>query len=131
MSSSLPRPRAAVWLQCGRMLSPPARKTRAEVLDGILMAMRNTSNITEIPLGRFLHSWSPVDSPTKAEAGSECKGVSDLAGPWGTAEVGMRVLPLQQPPCTSLRSRQGLLLLKVLIAPQSWTPMLWVLVNRG
>ncbi|XP_010166161.1 X-ray radiation resistance-associated protein 1, partial [Antrostomus carolinensis] len=34
----------------GRMPSPPARKTRAEVLEGILMAMRNTSTITEVPL---------------------------------------------------------------------------------
>ncbi|NWR54387.1 XRRA1 protein, partial [Bucorvus abyssinicus] len=41
----------------GRMPSPPARKTRAEVLDGILTAMRNTLTITEVPLGRFLHSW--------------------------------------------------------------------------
>ncbi|NXQ91344.1 XRRA1 protein, partial [Nyctibius grandis] len=34
----------------GRMPDPPTRKTRAEVLEGILMAMRNTSNITEVPL---------------------------------------------------------------------------------
>ncbi|XP_059680816.1 X-ray radiation resistance-associated protein 1 [Gavia stellata] len=34
----------------GRMPGPPARKTRAEVLEGILMAMRNTSTITEVPL---------------------------------------------------------------------------------
>ncbi|NXD81416.1 XRRA1 protein, partial [Halcyon senegalensis] len=38
----------------GRMLGPPARKTRAEVLDGILMAMRNTSTITEVPLASVL-----------------------------------------------------------------------------
>ncbi|NXN48594.1 XRRA1 protein, partial [Rynchops niger] len=34
----------------GRLPSPPARKTKAEVLEGILMAMRNTSTITEVPL---------------------------------------------------------------------------------
>ncbi|XP_008943296.1 PREDICTED: X-ray radiation resistance-associated protein 1, partial [Merops nubicus] len=38
----------------GRMLSAPTRKTRAEVLDGILMAMRNTSTITEVPLASVL-----------------------------------------------------------------------------
>ncbi|NXE85097.1 XRRA1 protein, partial [Cochlearius cochlearius] len=38
----------------GRMPSPPARKTRAEVLEGILMAMRNTSTITEVPLASVL-----------------------------------------------------------------------------
>ncbi|XP_075583867.1 X-ray radiation resistance-associated protein 1 [Pelecanus crispus] len=38
----------------GRMPGPPARKTRAEVLEGILMAMRNTSTITEIPLASVL-----------------------------------------------------------------------------
>lgn len=50
---------AASWssLQHG-MPSPPARKTKAEVLEGILMAMRNTSTITEVPLGMFLHSQS-------------------------------------------------------------------------
>ncbi|XP_014811608.1 PREDICTED: X-ray radiation resistance-associated protein 1 [Calidris pugnax] len=36
--------------KCGRMPSPPARRTKAEVLDEILMAMRNTSTITEVPL---------------------------------------------------------------------------------
>ncbi|NWW52455.1 XRRA1 protein, partial [Pedionomus torquatus] len=34
----------------GRMPSPPARRTKAEVLEGILLAMRNTSTITEVPL---------------------------------------------------------------------------------
>ncbi|XP_074006399.1 X-ray radiation resistance-associated protein 1 [Numenius arquata] len=34
----------------GRMPSPSARRTKAEVLEGILMAMRNTSTITEVPL---------------------------------------------------------------------------------
>ncbi|KAM9300311.1 X-ray radiation resistance-associated protein 1 [Morus bassanus] len=38
----------------GRMPGPPARKTRAEVLEGILMAMRNTSTITEVPLAAVL-----------------------------------------------------------------------------
>ncbi|NXH71930.1 XRRA1 protein, partial [Hydrobates tethys] len=38
----------------GRMPGPPARKTRAEVLEGILMAMRNTSTITEVPLASVL-----------------------------------------------------------------------------
>ncbi|KFQ92551.1 X-ray radiation resistance-associated protein 1, partial [Nipponia nippon] len=38
----------------GRMPGPPARKTRAEVLAGILMAMRNTSTITEVPLASVL-----------------------------------------------------------------------------
>ncbi|KFV43546.1 X-ray radiation resistance-associated protein 1, partial [Tyto alba] len=34
----------------GRMPGPATRKTRAEILEGILMAMRNTSTITEVPL---------------------------------------------------------------------------------
>ncbi|NWY56445.1 XRRA1 protein, partial [Chionis minor] len=34
----------------GRTPSPPARQTKAEVLEGILTAMRNTSTITEVPL---------------------------------------------------------------------------------
>ncbi|XP_009889317.1 PREDICTED: X-ray radiation resistance-associated protein 1 [Charadrius vociferus] len=38
----------------GRMPSPPARKTKSEVLEGILMAMRNTSTITEVPLASVL-----------------------------------------------------------------------------
>ncbi|NXJ56077.1 XRRA1 protein, partial [Spizaetus tyrannus] len=38
----------------GRMPGPPTRKTRAEVLEGILMAMRNTSTITEVPLASVL-----------------------------------------------------------------------------
>ncbi|XP_050768062.1 X-ray radiation resistance-associated protein 1 [Gymnogyps californianus] len=38
----------------GRMPGPPARKTRAEILEGILMAMRNTSTITEVPLASVL-----------------------------------------------------------------------------
>ncbi|NXO56747.1 XRRA1 protein, partial [Aramus guarauna] len=38
----------------GRMPGPPARKTKAEVLEGILMAMRNTSTITEVPLASVL-----------------------------------------------------------------------------
>ncbi|NXS43581.1 XRRA1 protein, partial [Balaeniceps rex] len=38
----------------GRMPGSPARKTRAEVLEGILMAMRNTSTITEVPLASVL-----------------------------------------------------------------------------
>ncbi|XP_074966890.1 X-ray radiation resistance-associated protein 1 [Phalacrocorax aristotelis] len=37
-----------------RMPGPPARKTRAEILEGILTAMRNTSTITEIPLASVL-----------------------------------------------------------------------------
>ncbi|XP_075598765.1 X-ray radiation resistance-associated protein 1 isoform X1 [Balearica regulorum gibbericeps] len=37
-----------------RMPDPPARKTKAEVLEGILMAMRNTSTITEVPLASVL-----------------------------------------------------------------------------
>ncbi|KFP98141.1 X-ray radiation resistance-associated protein 1, partial [Haliaeetus albicilla] len=38
----------------GRMPGPPTRKTRMEVLEGILMAMRNTSTITEVPLASVL-----------------------------------------------------------------------------
>ncbi|NXI61065.1 XRRA1 protein, partial [Anseranas semipalmata] len=39
----------------GRMLpGPPARKTKAEVLEGILMAMRNTSIVTDVPLASAL-----------------------------------------------------------------------------
>ncbi|NXU31270.1 XRRA1 protein, partial [Thalassarche chlororhynchos] len=38
----------------GRMPGSPARKTRAEVLEEILMAMRNTSTITEVPLASVL-----------------------------------------------------------------------------
>ncbi|XP_064361314.1 X-ray radiation resistance-associated protein 1 [Dromaius novaehollandiae] len=38
----------------GKMPGPPARRTRAEVLDGILMAMRNTTTITEVPLASVL-----------------------------------------------------------------------------
>ncbi|KAF1629063.1 UNVERIFIED_CONTAM: X-ray radiation resistance-associated protein 1, partial [Eudyptes robustus] len=38
----------------GRMPGPPARETRAEVLEGILTAMRNTSTITEVPLASVL-----------------------------------------------------------------------------
>ncbi|NWZ27200.1 XRRA1 protein, partial [Asarcornis scutulata] len=38
----------------GRMPGPPARKTKAEVLEGILMAMRNTSTVTSIPLAAAL-----------------------------------------------------------------------------
>ncbi|XP_072707088.1 X-ray radiation resistance-associated protein 1 [Ciconia boyciana] len=38
----------------GRMPGPPARKTKAEVLEGTLMAMRNTSTITEVPLASVL-----------------------------------------------------------------------------
>ncbi|KAK2524739.1 Xrra1 [Columba livia] len=34
----------------GRMPGPPARQTRAEVLEGILTAMGNTSTFTEVPL---------------------------------------------------------------------------------
>ncbi|NXI35793.1 XRRA1 protein, partial [Galbula dea] len=37
-----------------RMPDPPAPKTRAEILDEILVAMRNTSTITEIPLASVL-----------------------------------------------------------------------------
>ncbi|KAM6144684.1 X-ray radiation resistance-associated protein 1 [Phoenicopterus ruber ruber] len=40
----------------GRMPGPPARKTRAEVLEGILMAMRSTSTITEVPLASVLRT---------------------------------------------------------------------------
>lgn len=45
------QPPALPSLQHGRMLGPPARKTKAEVLEGILMAMRDTSTVTSIPLG--------------------------------------------------------------------------------
>ncbi|NXL53040.1 XRRA1 protein, partial [Podilymbus podiceps] len=38
----------------GRMPGPPARKTRAEVLEGILVAMRNTSTIAEVPVASVL-----------------------------------------------------------------------------
>ncbi|XP_040513846.1 X-ray radiation resistance-associated protein 1 isoform X2 [Gallus gallus] len=38
----------------GRMPDPPARKTKAEVLEGILVAMRNTSTVTNIPLASAL-----------------------------------------------------------------------------
>ncbi|XP_042648486.1 X-ray radiation resistance-associated protein 1 [Tyto alba] len=38
----------------GRMPGPATRKTRAEILEGILMAMRNTSTITEVPLASVL-----------------------------------------------------------------------------
>uniref|UniRef100_A0A8B9VHY8 X-ray radiation resistance associated 1 n=1 Tax=Anas zonorhyncha TaxID=75864 RepID=A0A8B9VHY8_9AVES len=38
----------------GRMPGPPARKTKAEVLEGILMAMRDTSTVTSIPLASAL-----------------------------------------------------------------------------
>ncbi|XP_075000142.1 X-ray radiation resistance-associated protein 1 [Calonectris borealis] len=38
----------------GRMPGPPARTTRAEVLEGILMAMRNTLTFTEAPLASVL-----------------------------------------------------------------------------
>ncbi|NXI94991.1 XRRA1 protein, partial [Psophia crepitans] len=44
-------PREKRW----RMPGPPARKTKAEVLEGILTAMRNTSTITEVPLASVLH----------------------------------------------------------------------------
>nr|XP_021139273.1 X-ray radiation resistance-associated protein 1 isoform X2 [Columba livia] len=38
----------------GRMPGPPARQTRAEVLEGILTAMGNTSTFTEVPLASVL-----------------------------------------------------------------------------
>ncbi|XP_068786926.1 X-ray radiation resistance-associated protein 1 isoform X2 [Struthio camelus] len=38
------------WKKSGKMPGLPARKTKAEVLEGILMAMRNTTTITEVPL---------------------------------------------------------------------------------
>ncbi|NXK50280.1 XRRA1 protein, partial [Chauna torquata] len=38
----------------GRMPGPPTRKTKAEVLEGILMAMRNTSTVTSVPLASAL-----------------------------------------------------------------------------
>ncbi|NXS61048.1 XRRA1 protein, partial [Brachypteracias leptosomus] len=44
--------------KCGRTLNPPAHKTRAEVLDEILVAMRNTSTITEVPLASVLQQKS-------------------------------------------------------------------------
>ncbi|XP_048789393.1 X-ray radiation resistance-associated protein 1 [Lagopus muta] len=37
-----------------RMPDPPARKTKAEVLERILMAMRNTSTVTSVPLASAL-----------------------------------------------------------------------------
>ncbi|NXE55228.1 XRRA1 protein, partial [Casuarius casuarius] len=40
--------------KCGKMPGPPTRRTKAEVLDGILMAMRNTTTITEVPLASVL-----------------------------------------------------------------------------
>ncbi|KFV05438.1 X-ray radiation resistance-associated protein 1, partial [Pterocles gutturalis] len=44
------------WKKQGRMPGLPARKTRAEVLEGILLAMRNTSTITEVPLASVLQT---------------------------------------------------------------------------
>ncbi|XP_062434496.1 X-ray radiation resistance-associated protein 1 [Rhea pennata] len=38
----------------GKMPGPPTRRTKAEVLEGILMAMRNTTTITEVPLASVL-----------------------------------------------------------------------------
>ncbi|XP_066846161.1 X-ray radiation resistance-associated protein 1 isoform X1 [Anser cygnoides] len=38
----------------GRMPGPPARKTKAEVLEGILVAMRNASTVTTVPLASAL-----------------------------------------------------------------------------
>ncbi|KAM8821599.1 X-ray radiation resistance-associated protein 1 [Eudromia elegans] len=61
----LRRPRvlreAAAWLRSGhrpyaprqrapRMPGPPPRRTKADVLEGLLAAMRNTTTITEVPL---------------------------------------------------------------------------------
>ncbi|KFQ45104.1 X-ray radiation resistance-associated protein 1, partial [Nestor notabilis] len=37
-----------------RMPGPPARKTKAEILEGILVAMRNTLTFTEVPLASVL-----------------------------------------------------------------------------
>lgn len=51
MSLDIRHAAALPSLQHGRMPGPPARKTKAEVLEGILMAMRNTSTVTSIPLG--------------------------------------------------------------------------------
>uniref|UniRef100_A0A672U1H2 X-ray radiation resistance associated 1 n=1 Tax=Strigops habroptila TaxID=2489341 RepID=A0A672U1H2_STRHB len=57
-----------------RMPGPPARKTKAEILEGILVAMRNTLTFTEVPLGMFLRSqylflmvpqWQEKDGNTK------------------------------------------------------------------
>ncbi|KAM9388375.1 X-ray radiation resistance-associated protein 1 [Phaethornis superciliosus] len=42
------------WKRHGRIPIPPARKTRAEILEGLLMAMRNSSTITEAPLASVL-----------------------------------------------------------------------------
>ncbi|XP_067145633.1 X-ray radiation resistance-associated protein 1 [Apteryx mantelli] len=38
----------------GKMPGPPTQRTKAEVLEGILMAMRNTTTITEVPLASVL-----------------------------------------------------------------------------
>ncbi|KFP01303.1 X-ray radiation resistance-associated protein 1, partial [Calypte anna] len=38
------------WKRHWRIPNPPTRKTRAEILEGILRAMRNSSTITEAPL---------------------------------------------------------------------------------
>ncbi|XP_061298126.1 X-ray radiation resistance-associated protein 1 [Pezoporus flaviventris] len=38
----------------GGMLGPPAWKTKAEILEGILLAMRNTGTFTEVPLATDL-----------------------------------------------------------------------------
>ncbi|XP_040427213.1 X-ray radiation resistance-associated protein 1 [Cygnus olor] len=38
----------------GRMPGPPARKTKGEALEGILMAMRNASTVTNVPLASAL-----------------------------------------------------------------------------
>ncbi|XP_063528159.1 X-ray radiation resistance-associated protein 1 isoform X5 [Pongo pygmaeus] len=41
-----------------RILIPPPRKTRAQLLDDIFIRLRDPRNITEAPLGAVLHQWT-------------------------------------------------------------------------
>ncbi|XP_075347457.1 X-ray radiation resistance-associated protein 1 isoform X1 [Mycteria americana] len=116
----------------GRMPGPPARKTKAEVLEGILTAMRNTSTITEVPLGTFLHSQSlSLRAPQRQGQDLSIKVSLSWRGPGVRLSWERRVPPLQQPHPISLRRGQGLRLLNALSPPRGWTPMLCLLVNRG
>lgn len=58
------------------------------------MAMRNTSTITEVPLGMFLHSQSLLLTAPQRQGQDLNISVPELAGPWGAAELGMRVPPI-------------------------------------
>lgn len=82
--------------QHGRMPGPPACKTKAEVLEGILVAMRNASTITTVPLGTCPHSPS-LHVTTDLGAGSEQKGAPELGGHWE-----LRLPCLLQPHPTTL-----------------------------